>query len=87
MVAEVVRIRRLRMGLSQEQLAERSGIAVRTVRGIESGRVISPRSATLRLLARALDLEGSEFEEFCQQGQACDRRVRMGRPTPAQLPL
>jgi transcriptional regulator with XRE-family HTH domain len=37
--------------LSQERLAERSGLSVRTIRDLESGRVRRPRTASVRLLA------------------------------------
>jgi DNA-binding XRE family transcriptional regulator len=41
---------RLSARLSQEELAERSGLSVRTVRNVETGQVRSPRHHTARLL-------------------------------------
>jgi tetratricopeptide (TPR) repeat protein/transcriptional regulator with XRE-family HTH domain len=46
--------------LTQEQLAERSGISVRSIRRLESGAAARPRSSSLELLASALDLTETE---------------------------
>ncbi|MEU8622246.1 BTAD domain-containing putative transcriptional regulator [Streptomyces sp. NPDC048623] len=54
-VADIVRAARMRRGVSQRDLAERSGIGLRTLREIERGRVQGPRSGSLRRLARALE--------------------------------
>ncbi|WP_240138490.1 BTAD domain-containing putative transcriptional regulator [Streptomyces sp. MUM 178J] len=53
-VAEIVRSARTRNGVSQRDLAERSGIGLRTLREIERGRVRAPRSGSLHRLAKAL---------------------------------
>jgi predicted ATPase/DNA-binding XRE family transcriptional regulator len=42
--------------LTQEELAERSGLSVRTIRGLERGEGHSPRPDTVILLGRALNL-------------------------------
>jgi transcriptional regulator with XRE-family HTH domain len=66
MLAEVLyigdRLRTLRKRelLTQEQLAERSGIAVSTVIRIERNQV-EPQGATIRKLAEALDVEPHEL--------------------------
>ncbi|BCL15863.1 BTAD domain-containing putative transcriptional regulator [Micromonospora sagamiensis] len=49
-----LRLRRLRAGLTQEQLAHRAGISVRAVRDIEQGRVRAPRPESLRRIAEAI---------------------------------
>jgi transcriptional regulator with XRE-family HTH domain len=54
----LARLRR-RHGLSQEKLAERSGISVDVIRKLEQGRRRSALMATLTALARALDVEVS----------------------------
>ncbi|WP_433301021.1 tetratricopeptide repeat protein [Actinoplanes sp. CA-030573] len=59
-----IRSHRLRRGLSQEDLAERTGLSVRTIRNLESGRGGRPRPETARLLADAFGLEGDERERF-----------------------
>ncbi|WP_051860415.1 BTAD domain-containing putative transcriptional regulator [Streptomyces anulatus] len=53
-VAEIVRSARTRSGVSQRDLAERSGIGLRTLREIERGRVAAPRAGSLHRLAKAL---------------------------------
>ena len=51
---------RRRVLLTQEQLADRAGVSVRTIAGLEAGRVRYPRSDTLRRLADALGLTEQE---------------------------
>jgi len=46
--------------LTQEQLAERSGMSVRSIRRLESGDAARPRSSSLELLATALELSEAE---------------------------
>jgi len=92
---------RLRKSLSQEQLAEQAGLAVRTVREVEAGRA-RPRDSTIRLLAEALGLSESEHDELRRsvgpQGHVeagarqkspprVDRTALAdGRTVPAELP-
>jgi transcriptional regulator with XRE-family HTH domain len=56
-----IRARRLELGLSQEQLAQRSsdareGILQSDISRLESGQVALPRSGHLRRIAAALDM-------------------------------
>ncbi|MEU7698712.1 BTAD domain-containing putative transcriptional regulator [Streptomyces sp. NPDC039028] len=53
-VATMVRAARTRNGVSQRDLAEKSGIGLRTLREIERGRVRAPRFGSLRRIAEAL---------------------------------
>ncbi|HET6533505.1 MAG TPA: tetratricopeptide repeat protein [Actinoplanes sp.] len=76
---EEVRGLRLRHGLSQEDLAERTGIAVRGLRNIEAGRVTAPRPATVRRLADAFGLAGAERDAFVAAALVRD-------PAPAPAP-
>ena len=55
-----VRSRRVAEMLTQEQLAERAGLSVRTVRNLESGRGGSPRLPTRRLVIAALTRSSSD---------------------------
>ena len=93
---DVVRNHRLRRGLSQEQLAAETGIATRSIRNIETGRVGHPRTATVRLLAEAFGLAGVEREAFIATASTASAGpvpagvqpgVAVGEVTaPAQLP-
>ncbi|HEY7200433.1 MAG TPA: helix-turn-helix domain-containing protein [Candidatus Dormibacteraeota bacterium] len=59
-LAKVLRGWRERGLLTQEQLAERSCMGVRTIRRLESGHTFRPTAASLQLLAGALDLSDDE---------------------------
>jgi transcriptional regulator with XRE-family HTH domain len=52
------------LGLTQEALADRSGVSVRTIRNLEAGRVGRPRPASVSLLAGALELTGPQRSRF-----------------------
>jgi transcriptional regulator with XRE-family HTH domain len=63
---ELLQERRLAAGITQAELAERSGVDVRTIERIEAGN--KPQQATVRALARALRVRyaallGCEFDE------------------------
>src|SRR4051812_7346216 len=60
----VLRRSRLRAKLTQEELAARAAIGVRTVRDLERGRASRPQRTTVELLAAALGLAGQEREAF-----------------------
>jgi DNA-binding XRE family transcriptional regulator len=51
-----VRSRRIAVMLTQEELAERCGLSVRTVRGLETGHNPRPRLTTKRLVIAALQM-------------------------------
>jgi transcriptional regulator with XRE-family HTH domain len=78
--------------VSQEQLAERSGLSVRTIGNLEQGRVGSPRGASVRLLADALGQTGAErqrFEEVARRFPAngsATVAAGSGSGVPCQLP-
>ena len=65
----LLRARRHRALLSQEQLAARAELSERTVRNLEADRVRSPRTDTVRLLADALQLTGPERESWFEAAQ------------------
>jgi tetratricopeptide (TPR) repeat protein/transcriptional regulator with XRE-family HTH domain len=66
MLGDLVRSHRVRLGLTQEDLAERAGVSPRSIRNIENGRTALPRASTVRLLATAFGLTGREHSEFCE---------------------
>jgi tetratricopeptide (TPR) repeat protein/transcriptional regulator with XRE-family HTH domain len=70
MFGDVVRAHRQRLGLSQDELAARSGVSVRGLRKIESNGTDRPRAATVRLLADAFALVGAERDRFCETALA-----------------
>lgn len=69
-LASAVRRHRRAVGMSQERLAERSGLSVRTIRNIEGGRVRVPRLTSVAALADALGIGGDDRERFVEVGVA-----------------
>jgi transcriptional regulator with XRE-family HTH domain len=55
-----IRLARLRSGLSQDELAEKSGIPARTISNLEDGQHV-PRAKTLAKLAAALEVDTLEL--------------------------
>jgi predicted ATPase/DNA-binding XRE family transcriptional regulator len=64
MFGEVVRDHRRRLHLTQEALAAKSGLGVRSIREIERGRGARPQARTVELLADAFDLVGEPRAAF-----------------------
>jgi tetratricopeptide (TPR) repeat protein/transcriptional regulator with XRE-family HTH domain len=82
-VGEWVRSRRTELLLTQEELARRAGIGVRTIQNLESGAAGTPRSATLRRLVDVLGpMPATDLREA--PDDAPDRQPAPVRP--AQLP-
>jgi transcriptional regulator with XRE-family HTH domain/tetratricopeptide (TPR) repeat protein len=81
----VVRRLRLRAGLTQEGLAERSGVSVRTIRGIETGSRRNPQLTSLAQLADALELSPDGRHDLLTALGAATPSVT-ARPVPRQLP-
>jgi tetratricopeptide (TPR) repeat protein/transcriptional regulator with XRE-family HTH domain len=75
-LAERLRLLRTQALLTQEQLAERARLSVRTVRNLEAGRIRRPRAGSLRLLADALGLTEAE------RGLLADLAARDPDPDP-----
>jgi len=74
-----LRQRRKDAGLSQEELAERSGLSVRTVSALERGSTRAPHPRTIRLLGETLGLPG----EACDELITAYRTIARGRSVPA----
>jgi transcriptional regulator with XRE-family HTH domain len=56
-------------GLTQEELAARCGVSVRTISDIERGHVVRPRATTLRQLALGLTLSDEETRKLLLLGR------------------
>jgi len=70
-------------GLSQEELAERAGVGVRTICDLERGRRTRPYRQTVGSLAEALGLRGAHLDEFVRlsrQGRGPTSREREMAP-------
>lgn len=78
-IGELLRTLRTRAGLTQEALASRAGVSVRTVSDIECGKQMRPRAVTLRSLAEALGLADHD-------GQLLLDARSEGSPSSATLP-
>ncbi|MGW5265645.1 helix-turn-helix domain-containing protein [Microbispora sp. NPDC004025] len=75
----LIRTWRDRALLTQEQLADRAGVNVRTIGRFEGDAVRRPRSASLQRLAEALGLDGRE-----RAALAAAAGRMSGRPEPGE---
>lgn len=66
-------------GLTQEELAERTGLTVRGISNIERGRVARPRRGSLEALAHGLGLRGDQVHRFV-------RHYSPDAPEPEEAP-
>ena len=77
---------RLDRGMSQDDLADRSGLSVRGIRGLERGQVTRPRWASVSLLADALALTDAERAAFREAAAGLDERAcGPGEDRPARV--
>ncbi len=81
MLGELTRTYRRRLGITQEELAERTGLSARAIRAIETGRSRAPRPATVRLLADAFGLAGADRDHYHEVALGGPRR-----PAPSASP-
>lgn len=65
---ELLRTHRIRVGLTQQQLAEFAMVSVRAIRDLECGRTRSPRAETVRLLADGLRLDDDSRAHLREAG-------------------
>ncbi|HUR01158.1 MAG TPA: NB-ARC domain-containing protein [Nonomuraea sp.] len=89
----LLRTWRKRALLTQEQLAERAGLNVRTVRRLEHGGLQQPRTRSMLLLAEALGLDGEERATLVAVARGPSASAERGDPAgtgpppmPRQLP-
>src|SRR5215471_10600090 len=81
-LAAVLREHRLAANLTQEELAERSGLSVDAIGMLERGERRSPRPSTVELLATGLKLDERQREAFIAAAQAALAGSH-GEPQPA----
>jgi transcriptional regulator with XRE-family HTH domain len=84
--AEVLRSRRRAAGLTQQELAERAGLGVRTLRELENGRATRPQRKTVELLADALGLAGPARAQFVAAARGGPETQDLS-PAPATIAL
>ncbi len=77
---DVLRAHRIALGLTQEALAERSGLSVRGLSDLERGLRLSPHPDSVRRLADALGLDGDDRARF----NAVARRAHESRQVAAR---
>jgi tetratricopeptide (TPR) repeat protein/DNA-binding XRE family transcriptional regulator len=87
----LLRERRIAAGFTQEQLAERAGLGIRTIRDLERDRVRRPHRESIALLATALGLASEARDELARAGRQPPVRpapgaVAAGVLVPRQLP-
>jgi len=58
----VIKELRIKKGLTQEELAEKTELSARTIQRIETG-AVDPRAYSLQMIAKALDVDFSLFVE------------------------
>ncbi|MFK0290475.1 helix-turn-helix domain-containing protein [Streptomyces sp. NPDC090442] len=84
-------LKRLRRAanLTQEALAERAGVGVRTIRGLETGERADPRVTTVRLLADALGLSPEDRERLLASAvrRPADGDLPEEPPVPPAAPV
>jgi transcriptional regulator with XRE-family HTH domain len=73
-----IRSHRLRLGLTQEELARRAGLSVRALRDIEQGRVIRPRSSSFDRLLNVLELSDEDRSHLLGQDEADFSELTVG---------
>ena len=76
-----LRTRRVAARLSQQELAERSGLSVRAISDLENGRTRQPYRNSVHRLADALDLSPADRRAFVA---AAERRLGRASPAAAQ---
>jgi len=77
---------RLRADLTQEGLAERSELGVRTIRGLETGERADPRVGTVRRLADALGLDDAERVDLLTAAGHAGPAPETPAPPPDPVP-
>jgi transcriptional regulator with XRE-family HTH domain len=80
---ELLRTHRIRVGLTQQQLADFAMVSVRAIRDLECGRTRSPRAETVRLLADGLRLDDDSRATLQEAGGRPAGPVSVPPPAPS----
>src|SRR5215831_8888292 len=67
---QALRLQRLALGLTQEELAERASLSVRAISDLERGVKHAPRASTLRLLVKGMRLRADDADRLFQAAHA-----------------
>ncbi|MGW6449974.1 NB-ARC domain-containing protein [Lentzea sp. NPDC055074] len=70
---DVLQFHRSRVALTQEELADRTGLSQRAISDVERGRTRTPQLKTVALLVTGLGLEGEEAARFAALARAARR--------------
>lgn len=84
--SEFLRFYRRRAALTQEDLAARAGLGVRTLSDLERGRVQTPQAQTVDLLVAGLGLRGAEADQFVALARFSDKAQPRPERTDCALP-
>lgn len=76
--ASLLRALRAESGLTQEEIAERSGLSVRAIGDLERGTVRRPQRKTVELLVAALGVTGAAADALTEAARAVRRAVPGG---------
>ncbi|MFJ8495129.1 NB-ARC domain-containing protein [Streptomyces sp. NPDC094038] len=87
-LGQLLRSHRLRAVLTQGELADCTGVSLRTIRDMERGRVQRPRRFTVRLLAAGLGLTDQNTRELMRSVEAAgDATTPLPGPPPGVMCL
>ncbi len=77
---DLLRAYRRQAGLTQERLAERAGVGVRTISDVEGGVTRAPQRATVTRLIHALRLPADQRRRLAALAHPSPRRLPVGSP-------
>ena len=83
----VLRHQRIAAGLTQEELAERAGLSVRTIRDLELGATARPYRNSVDRLADALRLAGADRDKFDHAARRAPGDAARPAPGDAARPV
>lgn len=75
---------RMAVGLTQEDLAGRSGLSVRAISNLERGLVTRPRRSSVMRLAHGLRLPGKDVQRLLEARRSATAVAVPGRPSPRE---